>query len=159
MVRRTKPDVVLFNIQFASFGDHKIPATLGLLTPALLRLWGVPTVVLLHNIMETVDLKNAGFADKPLMEHVIRWMGWLITHLILRANLVAVTIPKYVEILEKRYKAHNVLLAPHGSFETAAEPPSFLIPEGPLRIMTFGKFGTYKRVEALIEAFKLLQGL
>lgn len=157
MVRRTKPDVVLFNIQFASFGDHKIPATLGLLTPALLRLCGVPTVVLLHNIMETVDLKNAGFADRPLMERVIRWMGWLITHLILRANLVAVTIPKYVEILEKRYKAHNVLLAPHGSFETAAEPPSFLIPEGPLRIMTFGKFGTYKRVETLVEAFDLLQ--
>ena len=157
MVRRTKPDVVLFNIQFASFGDRKIPATLGLVTPALLRLLGVPTVVLLHNIMETVDLKNAGFAEKPVMERFIRFIGWLITHLILRAHLVAVTIPKYVEILEERYAARNVLLAPHGSFETAAEPPSFALPEGPLQIMTFGKFGTYKRVETLVEAFDLLQ--
>ena len=97
-VQQAKTDVVLFNIQFASFGDRKIPATLGLLTPALLRLFGVHTVVLLHNIMETVDLKQAGFADKPLMERVIRFMGWIITHLILRAHLVAVTIPKYVEI-------------------------------------------------------------
>lgn len=156
-IQQTKPDVVLFNIQFASFGDRKIPATLGLLTPALLRLFGVRTVVLLHNIMETVDLKQAGFADKPLMERLIRFMGWLITHLILRAHLVAVTIPKYVEILEKRYGATNVLLAPHGSFEAESIPPSFDLPEGPLRIMTFGKFGTYKRVETLVEAFALLQ--
>jgi hypothetical protein len=85
-VQQTKPDVVLFNIQFASFGDRKIPATLGLLTPAVLRLFGVRTVVLLHNIMETVDLKNAGFADKSLMERLIRLVGWLITHLILRAH-------------------------------------------------------------------------
>lgn len=155
--RQVQPDVVLFNIQFASFGDRKIPATLGLLTPALLRLFGVPTVVLLHNIMETVDLKNAGFADKPIIERIIRLIGWLITHLILRAHLVAVTIPKYVEILEERYGAKNVLLAPHGSFETASTPPSFELPEGPLRIMTFGKFGTYKRVETLVEAFDLLQ--
>lgn len=156
-VQRTKPDVVIFNIQFASFGDRKIPATLGLLTPVLLRLFGVPTVVLLHNIMETVDLKNAGFAEKPLIERIIRLMGWLVTHLILRAHLVAVTIPKYVEILEKRYGAKNVLLAPHGSFETDQLPPSFELPEGPLQIMTFGKFGTYKRVETLVEAFDLLQ--
>lgn len=156
-VQHSKPDVVIFNVQFASFGDHKIPATLGLLTPALLRLFGVPTVVLLHNIMETVDLKNAGFAEQPIMERLIRFIGWMITHLILRANLVAVTIPKYVEILEKRYGAQNVLLAPHGSFETDEYPPSFDLPEGPMQIMTFGKFGTYKRVETLVEAFDLLQ--
>lgn len=156
-VRQVKPDAVLFNIQFASFGDRKVPATLGLLTPALLRLFGIPTIVLLHNIMETVDLKNAGFADRPIIERLIRFIGWIITHFILRAHLVAVTIPKYVEILEERYGAKNVLLAPHGSFETESEPPSFDLPEGPLRIMTFGKFGTYKRVETLVEAFDLLQ--
>ena len=156
-VRQAKPDAVLFNIQFASFGDRKVPATLGLLTPALLRLFGIPTIVLLHNIMETVDLKNAGFAERPIIERLIRFIGWIITHFILRAHLVAVTIPKYVEILEERYGAKNVLLAPHGSFETESEPPSFELPEGPLRIMTFGKFGTYKRVETLVEAFDLLQ--
>lgn len=156
-VRQAKLDVALFNIQFASYGDSKIPATLGLLTPALLRLFGVPTVVLLHNIMETVDLKNAGYTSHPLIERTIRFIGWVITHFILRADLVAVTIPKYVEILEERYGAKNVLLAPHGSFETAGAPPSFELPEGPMRIMTFGKFGTYKRVETLVEAFDLLQ--
>ncbi len=156
-VQQCKPDVVLFNIQFASFGDRKIPAALGLMTPALLRLFGVPTVALLHNIMETVDLKSAGFNYNPLIERLIRLIGWIVTSIVLRANLVAVTIPKYVEILEKRYGARNVLLAPHGSFASESTPPSFDLPDGPLQIMTFGKFGTYKRVETLVEAFHLLQ--
>ena len=155
--QQSKPDVVIFNIQFASFGDRKIPAALGLMAPALLRLCGVPTVALLHNIMETVDLKSAGFAKSALLERLIRLVGWVITNILLRANLVAVTIPKYVEILEARYGAQNVLLAPHGSFASETLPPSFDLPQGPLQIMTFGKFGTYKRVETLVEAFHMLQ--
>ena len=156
-VQRVKPDAVIFNIQFASFGDRKVAATLGLLAPLLIRLLVAPTVVLLHNIMETVDLKSAGFADKPLLEKLIRFVGFVVTHLLLRANLVAVTIPKYVEILEQRYRAKNVLLAPHGAFEESLESPTYELPAGPMRIMTFGKFGTYKRVETLVEAFDLLQ--
>ena len=58
-VQQAKPDGVLFNIQFASFGNGKIPASLGLLTPGMLKRAGYPTIVLLHNIMETVDLRSA----------------------------------------------------------------------------------------------------
>jgi glycosyltransferase involved in cell wall biosynthesis len=154
-VRAIKPDVVLFNIQFASFGGGKASAALGLAAPALVKLAGFPTIVLLHNIMDTIALKSAGFGANPLIERVIRLFGAAATRLLLTADLVAVTIPKYVEILESRYRAHNVLLAPHGAFDQAP-PPEFDLPPGPLQIMTFGKFGTYKKVEALIEAFKLL---
>ena len=155
-VRRTQPDAVLFNIQFASFGGGKVAAFVGLVAPALIRMAGFPTIVLLHNIMETVDLKNAGYAQNPIMERLIRLFGTVVTWLVLRADLVALTIPKYVEILEAKYKANNVVLAPHGSFDETSLP-SFDLPPGPMQIMTFGKFGTYKRVESLIEAFKLLQ--
>jgi glycosyltransferase involved in cell wall biosynthesis len=154
-VRSVRPDVVLFNIQFASFGASKAVAALGLTTPALVKFAGVTTIVLLHNIMETVDLKSAGFGANPLIERIIRMFGTATTRLLLRADLVALTIPKYVEILERRYRATNVLLAPHGAFDEAPMP-SFDLPSGPLQIMTFGKFGTYKRVEALIEAYQLL---
>lgn len=155
-IRRIKPDAVLFNIQFASFGADKITATLGLLAPSMVKRLGLPTVVLLHNIMETVDLKSAGFAANPIMENLIRLFGNLVTKLLLTVDWVALTIPKYVEILEQKYKADNVLLAPHGAFNEI-ELPSFELPPGPLQIMTFGKFGTYKKVEPLIEAFKLLK--
>lgn len=154
-IRRANPDVVLFNIQFASFGSGKIPGALGLSAPALARRAGYPTIVLLHNIVETVDLKSAGFGGNPLMERVIRLSGAFVTRLILSADLVALTIPKYVEILQSKYGANNVLLAPHGSFESH-DVPDLELPPGPLQIMTFGKFGTYKRIETLIEAFKIL---
>lgn len=157
-VREANPDVVMFNMQFATFGDGKIPATLGLMTPALLRLMGYPTVVLLHNIMETVDLQSAGFASNKLVELILRTAGTITTRILLSANLVALTIPKYVEILEHKYKAKNILLAPHGSFDDEVQTPSFDLPDGPMQIMTFGKFGTYKKVETLIEAFKMLSG-
>jgi glycosyltransferase involved in cell wall biosynthesis len=155
-VREADPDGVLFNIQFASFASGKVPATLGLTTPALVKQAGYPTIVLLHNIMETVDLKSAGFGENPLMEALIRTFGTAATRMLLTADLLALTIPKYVETIEAKYGTDNVVLAPHGSFQEP-EPPSFNLPPGPLQIMTFGKFGTYKRVEALIEAYKLLR--
>jgi glycosyltransferase involved in cell wall biosynthesis len=151
-----RPDVVLFNIQFASFADSKIPATLGLLTPWLVKQAGYKTVVLLHNIMETVNLKSAGFGGNPLAEAIIRLFGNIVTRFLLSADRVAVTIPKYVEILESKYGAKNVILAPHGSFEEPNNTPPNTLPGGAPNIMTFGKFGTYKKVEILLDAFALL---
>ena len=156
-VRRIKPDVVLFNIQFASFGDKKAPVTLGLMAPWLVKLAGYPSMVLLHNIMETVDLRNAGYAGSALMEKLIRAAGTLTTAILLRADLVALTIPKYVEILRAKYRAGNVLLAPHGSFEANPPMPTFDLPDGPRQMMAFGKFGTYKRIEIMVEAAKILE--
>lgn len=151
-VREANPDIVLFNIQFASFGDKKVPATLGLLAPWLLKLDGYKVVVLLHNIMETVNLKSAGFGNNPILEAVIRLFGNVVTRFILKADWVAVTIPKYVEILESKYGAKNVLLAPHGSFEEPTNSEPSTMPGGRPTVMTFGKFGTYKTVDLLVEA-------
>lgn len=156
-VRNLNPDIVMFNIQFATFGRRKAAATFGMMTPLLLKLLGVPTIVLLHNIMETVDLKSAGFGSNWFMEAVIRLFGAVITYLLLMADRVAVTLPKYAEILAEKYNAKNVILTPHGSFEDNAQLPDRDLPAGPVRIMTFGKFGTYKKVEQLIEAFQTLQ--
>lgn len=155
-VKQINPDVVWFNIQFASFGSGKVSGALGLLTPMLVRMAGYPTIVLLHNIMETVNLKSAGFGGNPIIETLIRFFGNVVTRLLLRADLIAVTIPKYVEILESKYNAKNVVLAPHGSFDEVPEP-DFELPEGPMQIMTFGKFGTYKKVDNLIQAFDQLK--
>ena len=156
-IRQTHPDIVLFNLQFTTFGSGKIAGALGLMTPALLRMLGIPTIVLLHNIMEMVNLQQAGFTSNWLIEKIIRSFGTIVTWTILRANLVALTIPKYVEIIEAKYHAPNVVLAPHGAFETAPSTSTETPTNAPQQIMTFGKFGTYKKVETLIEAFRLLQ--
>ncbi len=150
-VTTIKPDVVLYNLQFLSFGDNKISATLGLLGPLMTKWSGVPSMVLLHNIIETVDYGSAGITSNPVMTWFYNMVGKQITKLILSANLVGVTIPKYVHILEEKYGCKNVALLPHGSFESEKSPDFDFNPEV-RNILTFGKFGTYKKVENLIEA-------
>ncbi|WP_298545074.1 glycosyltransferase [uncultured Aquimarina sp.] len=152
-VKQTAPDAILFNLQFMKFGDQKIPAALGLFLPLLCKIKKIPTIVLLHNILEQVDLQSAGFTKNKFLQKVYNFIGTSLTKLILKADTVAVTINKYVDILEKKYNADNVILIPHGTFGLPSIP-SYEIPEGPLKVMTFGKFGTYKKVEILIEAVK-----
>ncbi|NNG10439.1 MAG: glycosyltransferase [Arenibacter sp.] len=155
-ILETKPDAVLFNLQFLKFGDKKIPAALGLLLPLICKLKGIPTISLLHNIMEEVDLANAGITKNILLQKIYGLIGATLTRFVLASDVLAVTISKYVEILEKKYKARNVALVPHGAFETPPEP-NYCLPEGPKQIMAFGKFGTYKKVEILIVAVETIR--
>ena len=155
-LRQIKPDAVLFNLQFASFGDGKLSGGLGLLSPAYAKMLGFPTIVLLHNIMETVDLESAGFGGNPFIKLLMRTAGTVLTRFILLADMVALTIPKYVEILQKKYRTSKAVLIPHGTFDDI-DFPSMELPSGPMQIMTFGKFGTYKKVDTLIESFDMLQ--
>lgn len=152
-LRRAGADVAIFNAHFTSFGSGKVAATLGLLAPVCSRIVGVPSITLLHNIVETVDLGKAGFGGRPLVERTLRSLGSVVTWMVLRSSLVTTTMPRYVEILTSKYRAANVALTPHGAFDVP-EPPQ----TPPLRpvILAFGKFGTYKRVETLIEAFEMI---
>ena len=150
-INKTKPDVVLFNLQFMKFGDKKVAAALGLMLPLVCKLKRIPNIVLLHNILEEVDLGSAGFTSNKFLQKIYGFIGSTLTRLILQADTVAVTMQKYVTILENKYKANNVMLIPHGTFEIPEEP-DYNVPTSPMQIMTFGKFGTYKKVESMIEA-------
>lgn len=155
-IKRTKPDAVLYNLQFMKFGDKKVPAALGLFSPWISKLMKVPTVVLMHNILETVDLNSAGFTDSKWKAMIYNKIGSFLTSIVLKADKVALTMKTYVTTLEMKYLANNVMLIPHGTFEIPAEP-TYKTLEGPLKIMTFGKFGTYKKVEGLIEAVEMVR--
>ncbi len=155
-ISETKPDAVLFNLQFLKFGDKKIPAALGLMLPLMCKLRGIPTISLLHNILEQVDLENAGFTKNKILQGIYNFIGTTLTRFVLASDVLAVTISKYKTILEKKYDARNVALIPHGAFETPPEP-DYSLQEGPKQVMAFGKFGTYKKVEVLIEAVELIR--
>ncbi|WP_300021998.1 glycosyltransferase [uncultured Maribacter sp.] len=155
-ISKVKPDVVLFNLQFLKFGDKKIPAALGLMLPFICKSKGIPTISLLHNILEQVDLENAGFTKNKVLQSIYNFIGTTLTKFVLASDVLAVTISKYVTTLEDKYKVKNVALIPHGAFETPPEP-DFKLPEGPKQVMAFGKFGTYKKVEILIEAVEQIR--
>jgi glycosyltransferase involved in cell wall biosynthesis len=155
-IHLTKPDAILFNLQFMKFGDKKVAAALGLALPWICKIKKIPTIVLLHNILEQVDLESAGFTSNKIAKKVYNFIGTSLTRLILKADLVAVTIDKYVGTLKDKYKVSNVKMIPHGTFEIPKKPSQEL-QEGPLKIMAFGKFGTYKKVEVMIEAVVLVR--
>mgnify|MGYP000866599538 CR=1 FL=1 len=155
-LKKLKPDVVIMNLQFMTFGEGKIPAALGLLTPWVCKLLGIPSIIILHNITETVKLDTIGMAESKWKGDLFLWIGKQLTKFILKANLVGVTISQYVDILKEKYKAENVILLPHGNFEL---PERKYLPD-PLKeinLMAFGKFGTYKKVEVMLDATKILE--
>ncbi len=156
VISKTKPDAILFNLQFLKFGDKKIPAALGLMLPLICKMKGIPTISLLHNIMEQVDLDNAGITSNKWLQRAYNLIGSTLTKFVLTSDVLAVTISKYKTILEKKYRSRNVALIPHGAFETPPEP-DYRLGNGPKQVMAFGKFGTYKKVEILIEAVELIR--
>jgi glycosyltransferase involved in cell wall biosynthesis len=154
-VRACRADAVLVNAHFTSFGAGKLAAALGLITPLLLRASGVPTVVLLHNLVDAVDLEETGFSSNRVLTRILAFFGGLVTRMVLGADKVCVTIPQYVELLRTKYGAPNVYLAPHGSFDEPDPAERRLEPVPTL--LAFGKWGTYKRVEVLLEAHSILR--
>jgi glycosyltransferase involved in cell wall biosynthesis len=150
---RVKPDVAWFNLGFASFGDRPLAAVLGLATPAIARLRGVYSHVTLHQLFETVNLDDAAVSSPRLY----RVGGWLATHLVLSANSISVLLPTYRQILDEKYGRGRVTARSHGIFTGVPEVPDFTRRGNPVhRILAFGKWGTYKRLELLIEAFQQL---
>lgn len=148
---RERPDVVWFNLGFASFGGAPLPAFTGILTPCLARLAGFYTHVTLHQLMETVDLKDAGVR----FPFLYKAGGFLATQLVLCANSVSVMLPAYRNVLVEKYGRGAVYVRRHGIFSARPEYPDFSQRGNPEhRILAFGKWGTYKRLEQTLAAFE-----
>ena len=152
-IRRIRPDVVWYNIGFASFGGSPLPAFTGLMIPALTRLSGFYTHVTLHQLVETVDLKDAGVKSRGLY----LLAGRIATHMLLSANSLSVLLPAYRKVLREKYRRGSVFVRPHGILSGRPEYPDLSRRGNPVhRLLAFGKWGTYKRLELLIAAFHKL---
>jgi glycosyltransferase involved in cell wall biosynthesis len=151
-VRRLRPDVVWFNLVYSSFAtpEHPVAAFAGLCSPALMRALGYFTHVTLHHILEHVDFAGAGVKQ----ERVFRLGSELATRALLQANSVSVLLSGYRRTLMEKYAAQNVLLGTHGTFAACPSPPDFSLRGNPdQRILAIGHWGTYKRLDTLMEAF------
>jgi glycosyltransferase involved in cell wall biosynthesis len=152
IVRRLKPDVVWFNLVFSSFAtpDNPVAAFAGLSAPALIRSLGFFTHITLHHILEHVDFAAAGVRHSRLLQ----FGSDAATRALLKANSVSVLLPAYQRTLMSKYAASNVLLGTHGTFAATPDPPDFTKRGNPdQRILAIGHWGTYKRLETLMEAF------
>ncbi len=152
VVRDIRPDVVWFNLLFSTFGNHPVAAFTGLMAPAMTRMAGFYTHVTLHHLMDNIDLKDAGVRSPRLY----RMAGKIATRMLLAANSVSVLLPAYRRTLIERYRGENVHFRSHGILSARPEYPDFNLRGNPHKILAFGKWGTYKRLELLIDGFKRL---
>src|SRR6202453_3403897 len=155
IIRKLKPDVVWYNLVFSSFATPKDPfaAFAGLSAPALTRAAGFFTHITLHHIIEHVDFAAAGVRR----ERLFRLGTNLATKALLKAHSVSVLLPHFRATLNTKYSAQNVLLGTHGTFASIPSPPDFRKRGNPdLRILAIGHWGTYKRLETLMEAFPMV---
>ena len=122
----------------------------GSVAPALTRAAGFFTHITLHHILEHVDFAAAGVRREKLF----RIGTNLATKALLKAHSVSVLLPRYRSTLIEKYSARNVLLGTHGTFASVPIPPDFAKRGNPdLRILAIGHWGTYKRLETLMQAF------
>jgi len=148
-----KPDVIWFNMGFSTFGDRPFPTLTGICIPALSRLSGHYTHVTLHQVIDYVDLRAAGIRFPSLY----RAAGYMATRMVLMSNSISVLLPAYRRTLRERYRRDNIHIRVHGIFSGRPEPPDLSLRGSPLhRVLAFGKWGTYKRLEQMLEAFPLI---
>jgi glycosyltransferase involved in cell wall biosynthesis len=154
-IRQLKPDVVWFNLVFSSFGTPKTPLTAfaGLSIPSLTRAAGFFTHITLHHIIEHVN-----FSDSEVPREKLYRVGTdLATRALLKADSVSVLLSSYKRTLMEKYSAKNVVLGTHGTFTSIPKPPDYSRQEkGDPQILAFGHWGTYKRLETLMEALPLV---
>ena len=153
VIHDCKPNVVWYNLLFSSFGSRPLPAFLGLMQPAISRLSGHYTHVTLHHLVENVNLADSGVRFPRLY----RAAGSIATRVLLMANSISVLLPVYRRTLIEKYRGENVHFRAHGILGGRPEPPDFRQRGNPEhRILAFGKWGTYKRLELLLDAFERL---
>jgi len=151
VIRKIDRDVVGFNLLFTTFGHKPLTAFRGLTLPLLTRVAGYYTHVTLHHLVDFIDLEGAGIRFPRLY----RAAGAVATKMLLLSNSLSVLMPAYRSILIKKYGGGNVHFRTHGILAQSPEYPDFSRRNNPeQRIVAFGKWGTYKRPEVLIDAFQ-----
>jgi glycosyltransferase involved in cell wall biosynthesis len=148
-VRHLRPDIVWFNLVYSSFGPTAIPAFTGNCIPALVRAAGFRTHITLHHLMENCDLTHADISFPRLYQ----FAGSIATRLLLRADSLSVLLERYRRTLQERYGATHIGVRPHGTLGAPQAPDPALRPPDEFRIFALGKWGRYKRLEPLLDAF------
>jgi len=113
-IRKSKPDVVWFNIGFSTFARGPVAAFLALTVPALARSLGFYTHITLHTVFERINLKDAGVRFPGLYLTA----GRMATRLLLLSGDMSVLLPSFQSEIIKSYgvSAEQVHARPHGTF-------------------------------------------
>lgn len=147
-IRKANPDVVWFNMGFSTFARRPIAAFFSITGPALARLSGFYTHVTLHTLFDRINLKDAGVR----MPRIYRLAGRIATRFLLCAHDVSVLLPSFRSELVEQYRVDGARVhsRPHGTFSRRI-PSAEEANRREHVILAFGYWGTYKRLELVLE--------
>jgi glycosyltransferase involved in cell wall biosynthesis len=98
--------------------------------------------------MDLCDLHHADIS----FPRVYRFAGSFATRLLLRADSVSVLLERYQHMLQQGYGAKNIGVRPHGTLGRPYPPDLASRPPSEFRMLAFGKWGRYKRLETPLDA-------
>lgn len=153
-VKHYNPDIVWINLQYTSFGVKLVPAFLGLCIPAILSLLRYPIVTLLHNYLGGVDLNKMGLSKSRIFKTIVNSAGEVAIRSIMRSNKIFTMVKAYQKDLSSKFPNVDVRYIRQDLFTVAEYRP---VRGNARQIMTMGYFGTYKRLEILLDAFEMIR--
>jgi glycosyltransferase involved in cell wall biosynthesis len=154
-VHKVRPDIVYLNIQFGVlFATNVfINAFCLLLVPILLRITRFPTITILHNFPEIVNLEYTPYKAKRRLAPLVHILAQLV---MMSSKGVVVLSRRYKELLTRHYNVTKVEYVTHGVFELVNE-----LPKGrneKRRLLVFGKITPRsKDYNLVLEAYKQLK--
>ena len=148
--RALRVDAVWFHTHMTSGGNTRLSQFAGMAAPAVCRLAGVPTIVTLHNMLGLTDLKCA----RPHARSFDVLGAHVATSLLRIPDAVCVLLPEYAALLRERYGI-NARVMPMGTLGTPKPPLERGSPSSNT-LLAFGHFGSYKRLEVVVDAVRQL---
>jgi glycosyltransferase involved in cell wall biosynthesis len=153
-IHKHNPDVIWLNLQYTTFGITPLSMFFGMLIPAYLKLMGFPLILTLHNYLAIIELDKMNIFRPSWKKMVIHFADKIIMRSITMADIIfTLSRMHYVDLLSK-YPKKNIQfvqqdLYPIGSFEPSHAKTK--------NILTIGYFGTYKKLELLLDAFQIVR--
>jgi glycosyltransferase involved in cell wall biosynthesis len=144
-LRRRKPDLVWFNLGASVFGRSPLANLSGFLALNQVRMYGLPAVVTLHELVELADLKTLNAPGGRLA----LFGGRLLTQLAARADVVCLTMRRYVNWFSDRQPGLTCVHIPIGAYQS----PERLAETGSPELLFFSSMAPYKGLEVLLSAY------
>jgi glycosyltransferase involved in cell wall biosynthesis len=148
-LRTLAPDLVWFNLGASIFGRSPLANLSGFFSVICTQQLGFPTVVTLHEMPELSDLRSLQAPGWLLAKYGAR----LLTEIATRADVICLTIRRYVEWLSARQHNRKHIHIPMGAYH----PPKMLPESGLAELLFFTTLAPFKGLEVLLEAFQILQ--
>lgn len=144
-LKAEQPDLVWYNAGML-LGRGPLSNIARICASSAGRRLGIPSVVTLHNMVAAAPLKDLRVGTSPL-HHIA---GYLATRMLFKADLVCLTLQRYVELARTHYRAENTVHIPHHGF---GQPRGRRVAPRGTRVLAFGTLAPFKGIDVLLRAF------